>query len=107
MDHDEHTHRARSLWIIGVIVVLFYALIPVIWIIVAVAEDAGDDRRRQLPPDALDAATTTTPSSTTGFFTAALRNSIGIALITTRDRARVRVDGGLRDHAPGLPGQDR
>ena len=49
----------------------------------AVAEDAGDGHRRQLHPPPLDALATTRTSSTPGIFTGALRNSIGIGLIST------------------------
>ena len=75
---------------------------------VAVVQDPDDDRRRQSScRRTWTLGQLQRPSSSTGFFNDALRNSIGIALITTRDRARVRLDGGLRDHPPGLPGQDR
>ena len=44
---EETTSRARSLWTLGVIVVLVYALIPVIWIIslsLKTPETIGDGR---------------------------------------------------------------
>jgi multiple sugar transport system permease protein len=79
---EETTTRRRALWGIGVVVVLFYALIPVIWIIslsLKTPETIGDGRF--LPSDwtlnNYDAV------FNTGFFTSALRNSIGIALIAT------------------------
>jgi multiple sugar transport system permease protein len=79
---EETTSRRRALWGIGVVVVLFYALIPVIWIIslsLKTPETIGDGRF--LPSDwTLDNYDAV---FNTGFFTSALRNSIGIALIAT------------------------
>jgi multiple sugar transport system permease protein len=79
---EETTTRRRALWGIGVVVVLFYALIPVIWIIslsLKTPETIGDGRF--LPSDwTLDNYDAV---FNTGFFTSALRNSIGIALIAT------------------------
>jgi multiple sugar transport system permease protein len=76
------TPRQRVLWIIGTFVVLFYALIPVIWILslsLKTPETIGDGRF--LPSDwTLDNYDSV---FSTGFFNAALRNSIGIALIAT------------------------
>jgi len=62
---EETTTRRRVLWGIGVIVVLFYALIPVIWIIslsLKTPETIGDGRFLR----ANGRSTTTTPSSTPG-----------------------------------------
>jgi multiple sugar transport system permease protein len=79
---EETTSRRKALWTLGVIVVLFYALIPVIWIIslsLKTPETIGDGRF--LPSDwTLDNYDAV---FNTGFFTSALRNSIGIALIAT------------------------
>src|SRR5215212_8752417 len=78
----ETTPRQRVLWIIGTFVVLFYALIPVIWIMslsLKTPETIGDGRF--LPSDwTLDNYDSV---FSTGFFNAALRNSIGIAMIAT------------------------
>jgi multiple sugar transport system permease protein len=78
----ETTSRQRVLWIIGTIFVLFYALIPVIWILslsLKTPETIGDGRF--LPSDwTLDNYDSV---FSTGFFNAALRNSIGIAMIAT------------------------
>jgi trehalose/maltose transport system permease protein len=78
----EYTPRQKTLWGLGVVAVLFYALIPVIWILslsLKTPETIGDGRF--LPSkwtlDNYDSV------FSTGFFTAALRNSIGIALIAT------------------------
>jgi multiple sugar transport system permease protein len=79
---QENTPTRKTLWIFAVIGVLVYALVPLIWIVslsLKTPESIGDGSF--LPhhwtfsnyKTALD----------TGFFTAALRNSIGIALITT------------------------
>src|SRR3954468_16906723 len=79
---EENTPRRKALWTLAVIVVLVYALIPVIWIMslsFKTPETIGDGRF--LPSewtfDNYDAV------FNTGFFTSALRNSIGIALIAT------------------------
>ena len=79
---EETTTRRRVLWSIGVFVVLFYALIPVIWIIslsLKTPETIGDGRflPSEWTLDNYDAV------FSTGFFTSALRNSIGIAMIAT------------------------
>ena len=104
----ESTPRQKILWIIGTIVVLFYALIPVLWIISLSLKDPttiGDQKffptkwtLRQLQRRLQRRAWASTH---------ALINSIGIAHDHDADRARLRVDGGLRDHPPGVPGQDR
>src|ERR1700709_335601 len=79
----ESTQRQKILWIVGTIVVLFYALIPVAWIISLSLKDPttiGD--QRCLPSnwtfDNYDAVF----SGGLGF-NHALINSIGIAMITT------------------------
>jgi multiple sugar transport system permease protein len=79
----ESTQRQKVLWVIGTFVVLFYALIPVLWIISLSLKDPttiGD--QRFLPAkwtfDNYDAVF----SGGLGF-THALINSIGIAMITT------------------------
>ena len=59
----ESTQRQKVLWIIGTIVVLFYALIPVALDHVAVTEGPDDDRRPEVLPVEVDVRTTTTPSS--------------------------------------------
>src|SRR3981189_3334375 len=79
---EDPTPRRKTLWGFAVIAVLVYALIPVIWIIslsLKTPESIGDGRF--LPSHwtlkNYDAV------FNTGFFTSALRNSIGIALIAT------------------------
>jgi multiple sugar transport system permease protein len=78
----EYTPRQKTLWGLGVVAVLFYALIPVIWIIslsLKTPETIGDGR---FLPSKWTLSNYDSVFST-GFFTAALRNSIGIALIAT------------------------
>ena len=79
---QENTPTRKTLWIFAVIGVLVYALVPVIWIAslsLKTPESIGDGSF--LPHHwTLDNYKT---ALDTGFFTAALRNSIGIALITT------------------------
>jgi multiple sugar transport system permease protein len=79
---EEHTPRRKTLWALAVVAVLVYALIPVIWIIslsLKTPETIGDGRfiPSQWTLDNYSAV------FNTGFFTSALRNSIGIALIAT------------------------
>jgi multiple sugar transport system permease protein len=79
---EENTPQRKTLWALAVLVVLVYALIPVIWILslsFKTPETIGDGRfiPSKWTLDNYDAV------FSTGFFTAALRNSIGIALIAT------------------------
>jgi multiple sugar transport system permease protein len=81
MDQD-NTPTRRTLWGFAVVGVLLYALIPVIWIAslsLKTPESIGDG---SFLPTHWTLHNYTTAFKT-GFFTAALRNSIGIALITT------------------------
>jgi multiple sugar transport system permease protein len=78
----DHTPREKTLWTLATIAVLTYALIPVIWIIslsLKTPETIGDGRfiPSKWTLDNYDSV------FSTGFFTAALRNSIGIAMIST------------------------
>jgi multiple sugar transport system permease protein len=79
---EENTPTRKTLWFFAAGGVLIYALVPVIWIIslsLKKPESIGDGSF--LPTQwTLDNYTT---AFKTGFFTAALRNSIGIALIAT------------------------
>jgi multiple sugar transport system permease protein len=79
---EDNTPRRKVLWAIGVVVVLIYALIPVVWILslsLKTPESIGDGRF--IPSDwTLDNYDAV---FNTGFFTSALRNSIGIAMIAT------------------------
>jgi trehalose/maltose transport system permease protein len=78
----DHTPREKTLWTLATIAVLTYALIPVIWIIslsLKTPETIGDGRF--IPSDwTLDNYDSV---FSTGFFTSAMRNSIGIAIIST------------------------
>lgn len=79
---DENTPTRKTLWGFAVVGVLIYALIPVIWIAslsLKTPESIGDG---SFLPTHWTLHNYTTAFKT-GFFTAALRNSIGIALITT------------------------
>jgi trehalose/maltose transport system permease protein len=78
----EHTPREKTLWTLATIAVLTYALIPVIWIMslsLKTPETIGDGRfiPSKWTLDNYDSV------FSTGFFTSALRNSIGIAIIST------------------------
>src|SRR3954451_4861393 len=79
---EDDTPRRKLLWTLAVVVVLVYALIPVIWIIslsLKTPETIGDGRF--LPSEWT--LHNYSDVFSTGFFTAALRNSIGIAMIAT------------------------
>jgi multiple sugar transport system permease protein len=81
MDENK-TPTRKTLWGFAVVGVLIYALIPVIWIAslsLKTPESIGDG---SFLPTHWTLHNYTTAFKT-GFFTAALRNSIGIALITT------------------------
>jgi multiple sugar transport system permease protein len=78
----ENSPRDKTLWAFAVVAVLVYALIPVVWIIsisLKTPETIGDGRflPSQWTLDNYDSV------FSTGFFNAALRNSIGIAIIAT------------------------
>jgi multiple sugar transport system permease protein len=79
---DDQTTQRKLLWGGAIIVILVYTLIPVVWILslsFKTPETIGDGRflPSQWTWDNYDTV------FSTGFFNAALRNSIGIALITT------------------------
>jgi trehalose/maltose transport system permease protein len=79
---DENTPRQKTLWVLAVVAVLVYALVPVLWILslsLKAPETIGDGRF--IPSKwTLDNYESV---FSTGIFNAALINSIGIALITT------------------------
>src|SRR3954470_16793131 len=79
---DEQTTQRKLLWGGAIIVILVYTLIPVIWILslsFKTPETIGDGRF--LPSEWT--LSNYSDVFNTGFFTSALRNSIGIALIAT------------------------
>jgi multiple sugar transport system permease protein len=78
----ERTRREVVLWSIGLTVVLLYALIPVIWIISLSLKKPGDIGDQRFLPSSISFDNYDKVFSE-GAFTAALRNSIGIALIAT------------------------
>jgi multiple sugar transport system permease protein len=79
----EPTSRDRILWAIGTVVVLFYALVPVVWIMslsFKTPETIGD--QKFLPSDVTWDNYSAVFAEGLGF-NRALFNSIGIAMITT------------------------
>jgi multiple sugar transport system permease protein len=78
-----HTPRERALWSIAILLVLLYALVPVVWIISLSLKEPVDIADRKFLPtggvtlDNYDAA------FSEDIFNAALVNSIGIAAIAT------------------------
>ena len=95
----ESTQRQKVLWIIGTIVVLFYALIPVLWIISLSLKDPTTIGDQKFFPIEVDVGQLRRRLQGGLGFNHALINSIGIAMITTLIALVVRVDGGLRHHA--------
>ncbi len=74
--------KGQALWIVGAILIMFYALIPVAWIL-SLSLKAGDDINNQKfwPTDfSLENYRIVFASD---LFTTALRNSVGISLIAT------------------------
>ena len=78
----EYSRNQRILWALGTVVVLFYALIPVVWIISLSLKDPTTIGDGNFFPTKF---TWSNYSSifNQSIFTDALRNSIGIALIST------------------------
>src|SRR5918998_4590990 len=77
----EHTNRERVLWAIGILVVLFYALLPVVWIAALsfkTPEEGAD--RKFFSGFSFENYDVVFSDDT---FIAALINSIGIAGIAT------------------------
>ena len=80
--NSENTPTRRALWILAAFAVLIYALVPVLWILslsLKTPESIGDG---SFLPTHWTLHNYTTVFNT-NFFPPALRNSIGIALITT------------------------
>src|SRR4051794_6388930 len=79
---DDTAPRRKVLWICAIVVILTYTLIPVVWILslsLKTPETVGDGRFLPSQWTLNNYDSVFSP----GFFNAALRNSIGIALITT------------------------
>jgi multiple sugar transport system permease protein len=81
MDQD-NTPTRKTLWGFAVVGVLVYALIPVIWIASLSLKTPASIGDNSFLPTHWTLSNYSTAFKT-GFFTAALRNSIGIALIAT------------------------
>ena len=78
-----HTAQEKVLWSIGILVVLLYALIPVVWIASLSLKEPTDIADRKFPPTGgvtLDNYETIFKED---IFNAALVNSLGIAAIAT------------------------
>jgi len=77
-----HTNRERILWAIGILVVVFYALLPVLWIMsLSLKDPATIGDGRFLPQEW--SFQNYEQLFETDAFTFALRNSFGIAAIAT------------------------
>ena len=89
-DERQTTRQQLSAGAIAIIVVLVFALIPVLWIVslsLKTPATVGDGR---FIPQRAGRLENYTRIFKQAIFTDALRNSIGIALIATRDRGRAR-----------------
>jgi multiple sugar transport system permease protein len=74
--------RGQALWIVGAIIIIIYALIPVLWIL-SLSLKAGDDINNQrFLPSSISFENYEIVFQS-DLFTSALRNSIGISLIST------------------------
>ena len=74
--------KGQVFWIVGAIVIIFYALVPVAWIL-SLSLKAGDDINNQrFWPTAFSLENYRIVFSS-DLFTSALRNSIGISIIAT------------------------
>jgi multiple sugar transport system permease protein len=79
----EQTSRQKVLWAIGILLVLFYALIPVIWILSLSFKDPTTIGDQSFLPTKWTWDNYNSVFSGGVGFTHALINSIGIAMITT------------------------
>src|SRR4051794_9203113 len=79
----ESTPREKFLWVVGTIVVLFYALIPVLWIISLSLKDPTTIGDQKFLPSKWTTDNYSAVFSGGLGFNHALVNSIGIAMITT------------------------
>jgi multiple sugar transport system permease protein len=79
---DENTPTRKALWSLAVVGVLVDALIPLIWIISLSLKNPTSIGDGSFLPTHWTLSNYSTVFKT-AFFTSALRNSIGIALITT------------------------
>jgi multiple sugar transport system permease protein len=77
-----HTRKEVTLWSIALAVVLVYCLIPVVWIVSLSLKRPEDIADQRFIPQSISFDNYDQVFSE-GMFTAALRNSIGIALLAT------------------------
>jgi multiple sugar transport system permease protein len=83
MNSEETSSRRKILWGIGIIVVLFYALIPVVWILSLSFKDPTTIGDQSFLPTKWTWDNYSSVFSGSLGFTHALINSIGIAMIAT------------------------
>ena len=100
-----HTAREKILWTIAILVVVFYALLPVLWILSLSLKDPATIARRALPPAGLVARRTTRSSSRPSDFTYALRQLDRHRRDRDADLDLPRLDGRLRDRAAAVSRQ--
>ncbi len=78
----EQSTRQKTIWIIGSIIVVIYALFPIAWVVSLSMKPPTDLANASFLPSHPSFANYRTVFSTS-LFTSALRNSIGIVLIAT------------------------
>jgi multiple sugar transport system permease protein len=78
----KNDRKTQVLWLVGGLFVIAYALIPVLWIVSLSLKQGDDINNQSFLPSALSWENYQTVFAT-DLFTTALRNSIGIALIST------------------------
>jgi multiple sugar transport system permease protein len=76
------SRRDQTLWIIGAILIILYALIPVFWIVSLSFKEGDDITNNAFLPTEWSWANYRTVFAS-DLFTTALRNSVGMALIAT------------------------
>jgi multiple sugar transport system permease protein len=78
----KNTRTQTAWWILGAIVILLYTLTPIVWMVSLSLKPGGEIRNQSFLPThpSLDNYRTV---FTTDLFTTALRNSIGISLLST------------------------
>jgi multiple sugar transport system permease protein len=76
------SRRTQAYWIVGGVLTILYAIIPVCWIVSLSFKEGDDITNKQFLPTTWSWANYTTVFSS-DLFTSALRNSVGMAIIAT------------------------
>ena len=76
------TRRQQAFWIVGGVLIILYAIIPVLWIVSLSFKEGDDITNKQFLPTTWSWDNYATVFSS-DLFTSALRNSVGMAVIST------------------------